>query len=104
MGLFNLKSGKEMDEFARELAQDLAKRYPPELEKNSENKISANKIGSILESVLNKAENYKKKNKLGIYKKAKLGNSFKWELHELGYSDQFIEIATEGLVVYITRK
>ena len=42
--------------------------------------------------------------KLGVYKKARLGNTFRWELEELGYSKKFVETATEGLVVYLTRK
>ena len=41
--------------------------------------------------------------KLGIYKKAKLGNTFKWELKEMGYDEKFTETATEGLIVYLTR-
>jgi hypothetical protein len=41
---------------------------------------------------------------LGVYKKARLGNTFRWELEEMGYSEKFIELATEGLIVYITRK
>jgi hypothetical protein len=42
--------------------------------------------------------------KLGVYKKARLGNTFRWELEDRGYSKAFIETATEGLVVYLSRK
>ena len=38
------------------------------------------------------------------YKKARLANAFKWELKELGYSEKFVEVATEGLVVYTTTR
>ena len=34
----------------------------------------------------------------------RLGNAFRWELTELGYSKMFVETATEGLVVYVSRK
>ena len=53
--------------------------------------------------MLEQAADYGKKNRLGVYKKARLANSFKWQLAELGYSEKFVEIATEGLVVYTTR-
>ena len=36
--------------------------------------------------------------KLNVYKKAKLGNVFKWRLKELGYSDSFIDNATKEIV------
>jgi len=44
-----------------------------------------------------------REHKLGWYKKAKLGNEFKWELKEIGYDEKFIDVATEGLIVYVTR-
>jgi hypothetical protein len=57
----------------------------------------------VLEDVLDEAATYGAQNRLGVYKKARLANAFKWSLKELGYSDKFIEVATEGLVVYTTR-
>ena len=33
-----------------------------------------------------------------------VGNTFRWELQEMGYSQKFVEAATEGMIVYITRK
>lgn len=98
-----LKSGKKINEFARELTENLSKRYPPALDVNPEKKISANRLTKVLEEALASASQFQRENKLGIYGKAKLGNEFKWQLKELGYSDQFIEVATEGLMVYITR-
>lgn len=103
MKLPALFSNKEIDGFAKTLAQDLAKRYPPELDKSKEKKISQNRIAKVLEDAYGKAIQFKQEHKLGLYKKARLGNTFKWELKELGYSEKFIEIATEGLIVYITR-
>jgi hypothetical protein len=101
---FNWFSNKELDEFAKTLAQDLAKRYPPEFETSKEKKISQNRITKVLEDTCNKAVKYHQEHKLGVYKKARLGNTFKWELKELGYSELFTETATEALVVYISRK
>ena len=104
MGLFGSVSGKEVDGFAKTLAQELAKRYPPALDKDSERKISQKRLTMLLEDTFNRAAEYRKQHKLGVYKKARLGNTFRWELQEMGYSEKFVEIATEGLIVYITRK
>jgi len=104
MGLFGSTSGKDIDTFAKALAQDLAKRYPPALDKGSERKISQKRLTTILEDTYTRAVAYKTEHKLGVYKKARLGNTFRWELQDMGYSEKFVELATEGMIVYITRK
>lgn len=104
MGLFGSVSAKEVDGFAKTLAQELAKRYPPALDKDSERKISQKRLTMLLEGTFNRAAEFRKQHKLGVYKKARLGNTFRWELQEMGYSQKFIEAATEGIIVYITRK
>ena len=104
MGLFGSVSAKEVDGFAKTLAQELAKRYPPALDKDSERKISQKRLTMLLEGTFNRAAEFRKQHKLGVYKKARLSNTFRWELQELGYSSKFVELATEGLVVYISRK
>jgi hypothetical protein len=102
--MFGLFSGsKKITDFARELAGNLSKRYPPALDVNPEKKISANRLTKVLEEALASASQFQRDNRLGVYGKAKLGNEFKWQLKELGYSEQFIEVATEGLMVYVTR-
>lgn len=104
MKLFERLSSKDVDEFARRLADEVAKRYPPELETSKEKKISHNRIARVLEDVYAKAIDFKNERHLGVYRKAKLGNTFRWELADRGYSKPFVELATEGLIVYITRK
>jgi len=101
MGLFS--GSKKINEFAKELAGNLSKRYPPALDVNPEKKISANRLTKVLEEALSSAGQFQRDNRLGLFGKAKLGNEFKWQLKELGYSEKFIEVATEGLLVYVTR-
>ena len=104
MGIIKkLFSNKELDEFAKGLAQSLAKRYPPSLETAQAKKISVNRVTRVLEDVVEKAVEYNRKNPLGIYGKARLGNTFRWELKELGYSEKFVEVATEGLIVHVSQ-
>lgn len=102
--MFGSLFNKELDTFAKSLAQDLAKRYPPALENSPDKKISPNRIAKVLEEAVAKAVQFNQDRKLGMFGKARLGNSFRWELKELGYSDKFVEFATEALIVYITRK
>lgn len=104
MALFGSVSSKQVDEFAKGLVQELAKRYPPALDAGGARRLSQKRLTEILEGTYGKAVEFKERHKLGVYKKARLGNTFRWALEDLGYSKNFIETATEGLVVYITRK
>lgn len=102
MGLFSLFS-KEIDRFAAELAAGLAKRYPPALDASAEKRVSEKRLTKVLEETLAQAVAFQQQQKLGLMGKAKLGNEFKWQLKQLGYTDKFVEVATEGLMVYLTR-
>lgn len=101
--VFKLFSQSKIDEFAKSLAQDIAKRYPPAIANNPQQMVSQKRLTDILEETFTKAAAFQRENKLGWYRKAKLGNEFRWELKEMGYDEKFVEIATEGLVVYVTR-
>jgi hypothetical protein len=103
MGMLDKLLGRDVDTFAKELAETVAKRYPPALDNAPERRISVNRITKVLEDALSKAAEYNQSARLGVFKKARLANTFKWQLKDLGYSDRFIEVATEGLVVYISR-
>jgi hypothetical protein len=104
MGMFSSASGKEVDEFAKSLARELAERWPPVTGESNQRKVSQKKLVNTLERIYNKASGFKNEHKLGVYKKARLGNTFRWELQELGYDKQFVETVTQQFVVYITRK
>lgn len=92
-----------MDEFAKTMARDLAKRYPPSIEGDGK-KASARKLSGALEDLYNRVAHFKRENRLGIYRKAKLGNVLRWELKELGYSDRFTEEITKGVIVRLAQK
>src|SRR5262245_31808594 len=97
MGLLSLFAVGKTASFAKELAESLSKRYPPALDVSTEKRVSEARLTRLLEETLAKAVEFQRENRLGMFGKAKLGNEFKWQLKELGYTEHFIDIAIEGL-------
>ncbi len=105
MGLFGSVSGKQVDEFAIALAREVAEQCPPVAgEGGGRPSVPPRKLVTTLEEVCRKAVEFRTQHKLGIYKKARLGNSFRWELTALGYDKRFAEDVTQRLVVQISRR
>jgi len=90
-------STKDIEEFATVLATDLGRRFPPASEARTDPG-ARNQLKIILEGLGARAVRFHKEHKLGVYKKAKLGNTFKWKLRDLGYSAEFCEQATKEIV------
>jgi hypothetical protein len=97
MPIMQFFNTKEIEEFATTLASDLGRRFPPTSEARTDPG-AQHQIKVILEGLSARAIRFQKEHKLGIYKKAKLGNVFKWKLKELGYSDGFAERATREII------
>lgn len=105
MGIFGSVSTKQVDEFAQTLARELAKQCPPDPEHGEGRpNVTPKRLVATLEQICGKALGYREQHNLGIYKKARLGNSFRWELKDLGYAKDFIDDVTQRLVVFISRK
>jgi hypothetical protein len=97
MTIFKFLDTREIEEFATGLASDLARRFPPASEARTDAG-AKHQINIILEGLAARAVRYHEEHKLGLYKKAKLGNVFKWKLIELGYSQGFAEGATRDII------
>ncbi len=89
---------RQVEDFAISLAHEFAKRFPPSLEA-SQDKKHLLKLANTLDTLHARSRKFSAENKLGIYKKAKFGNTLKWELKELGYSNLFIDKITEKLMI-----
>jgi hypothetical protein len=96
-------STDELEQFALGLAQDLARRFPPASEARTDPG-AKHQIKVILDGLSARAVRFRDEHKLGVYKKAKLGNVFRWRLTELGYSDEFAQRATKDLVTRLAVK
>ncbi|MGH8638696.1 MAG: hypothetical protein ACREUZ_16285, partial [Burkholderiales bacterium] len=68
MGIFDRFSSKDVDQFAKSLAVDISKRYPPSLDQAKEKKISKNRITRVLEDAYRKAIEFETNKNLGVYK------------------------------------
>jgi hypothetical protein len=93
-----------VDEFAKALAGDIAKRYPPALDQDPAKRPSVNRLTRIVEDACEKAKTFRAEHRLGWLGKAKLANAFRWELTELGYRKDFVDMATEAVVVHVSVK
>lgn len=103
MGIFGAVSGKQIDEFAKALAHELAKRCPP-AQDGGRPRVAPQKLVSTLDELCGRALKFRNEHRLGVYKKARLGNTFRWELTDLGYDKRFAEDATQRLIVRIAGK
>lgn len=103
MGFMGLVDTKEVEAFATTLAEDLGRRFPPASEKRTDTG-AVNQLKVILEGLENRAARFRDEKRLGLYKKAKLGNVFRWKLKELGYSAEFVDKATTAIVTRVAMK
>lgn len=83
-------------DFGRELARFYSDRVPfdPPFSK----KQFATKTQETLKKLDLKIQQFKAKDKLNLYKKAKLGNAFKWELRDKQYDVTYVDELTEWLM------
>lgn len=102
MKLFNLKINEKTDEFAMSLADEFIKAYSLETDKKS--KKDEKKLANISNVISNKIISFKAENKLGIYRKARIGNKFMWALREHGFDKQFSEDITKKLFYQLNEK
>jgi hypothetical protein len=87
---------KEAEKFGQLLAHLFIEKVPPSNEKNK-NKSLAKQL-EVVDKIYLKIDQFKATHKLNIYKKAKLGSAFKFELINAGYDTAFINKVTNGLM------
>ena len=75
MALFGMLNTKDLEDFASTLATDMARRFPPTSEARTDPG-AAHQLKVILDGLAARAVRYHEQNRLGVYRKAKLGNVF----------------------------
>ena len=93
-----------IESYAKVLAEDITKRYPPALEQQPGKRPSITRLTRIIEDTCAKAVDFQSRHRLGWLGRALFANAFRWALREKGYKQDFVDLATEALVVLISRK
>ena len=83
---------RELDDFAIGLAREFAQLFPPGTESPT-----AQRAARAIDAVLNRARAFQREKRLGIYGRAKVGTSFKYELKSTGYPNEFVDDLTRVL-------
>lgn len=91
----------EVEEFARVIAADLVKRVPPSA-LDAHTRRAAERLRNTHDAIFARAGKFARTQDLNIYKRARLGNRFRWELKEAGYPPEFVDAWTYELVTLIT--
>ena len=93
----------EIDEFARTISAELISRLPP-ASLDSPTKRAAGELRKSHHAIYAQAERFALSHHLNVYKRARLGNSFRWALRDAGYPPEFVESWTYELVTFMTLK
>ncbi len=99
--MFDFKTDKS---FVADLVAKIAADIPPDLMAGQGRVMTVNRITRLLERAFHTAEQYKAEHKPGYFRRVLMVNSFKWGLKSRGYKEEFVNIATEGLIVSLVRK
>ena len=101
--MFKLFRSDAEKAFAADLASRLEKDVPPGQMLANMKGMSVNKITRMLERTYKDGIVYQRQHRLGMFRRAALANAFKWELKTRGYPDEFVDLATEGLVMELMK-
>ena len=103
MSLFRIFDFSDEKALAEVLVLHLTKNLPPKLLNERRQVLSAKKVSRLLEQAFETARDQQAKSGTNFVKRAVLANNFKWALREKGYPQDFIDVATEGLLVELGR-
>ncbi len=95
--IFSWFDAKEAKEFGVSLANFFMERLPLDTGKRKQKSMSRKE--EVLEKMFQQAVRFRMSHKLNIYKKAQLGNGFKWTLKEAGYDPEFVDQLTKTLML-----
>ena len=97
--IFSWFDASEAKQFGASLAQFYIQRVPADAPMNDK-KFSL-KTKEVLEKMALQVAQFKAATPLNTYKKAQLGNAFKWALRDGGYEPAYIDRLTEWLIARV---
>lgn len=96
MGLLSWFDAAESKKFGTTLAQFVIEKIPKASHKSD--KEFARKVDYSLEKMTVQIVQFKQQHQLNTYKKAQLGNAFKWTLLDAGFSADYVDELTKWLL------
>lgn len=90
---------RDVTDFATELSREFTTRCPPELSVRS-----TIAVARAIDEICNRAAEFQREERLGIYGKAKLGTEFKLQLKTSGYPEEFVDELTTRLLMSLSAK
>jgi hypothetical protein len=97
MGFLSWFNTEEESQFGLLLAKEIGEKIPPSLKIDQ----LTSKHQQVIVKLMKQAEHFKTTHSLNIYKKAKLGNTFKWKMLEMGYDKEWVDQLTHQLLVHL---
>lgn len=95
--IFSWFDAKGEAEFGTGLAESYDKKFR-EIERAADKKKEEKRL-KLVANVLSDARQYAKTHKLNVYKKAQLGNAFKWKLKDLGHDEKLVDLLTKDVLL-----
>jgi len=95
--LFSWLDASEAKKFGLFLAEFYMKRVV--LDAKNRKPFSLAKRQEVENKIMQQLARFKLEHKLNFYKKAQLGNAFKWALKDAGYDPQYVDQFTAALMI-----
>ena len=86
------------------MVEKIARQFPPTAEAQLAKQGARRRLEGIVQHIVTDLDAFQKEAQLGWIGKARLGNAFRWKLTDRGYSKQFVEALTEGIIRQIAAK
>lgn len=97
--MFERFRSRQVVDFATELVVEFCKRCPPSTAARS--RIG---VARAIDEICNRAADFQRAKRLGLYGKAKLGTEFKLKLKDSGYGSEFVDELTTKLLMSMSGK
>jgi len=94
--------GREVEALGKRMVESLVQAYPPSIQVSSTT--PGKKHIQAVFDLYQKAEQYHQLHNLGIYTKAKLANTVRWQMGEAGYADDFVKEVAHNLAMRLAAK
>jgi hypothetical protein len=102
MSLFTLFNTRAEKQLAHTLVDALASNISPTLMTERRTALSVNKITRLLEKSFETAVIHQREHGMGYLRRVVFLHSFRWELQQRNYPDDFIQTAVEGMLVALS--